>query len=152
MPLDVFPDAEAVVRAFLIGSTAINDLVDDRVYGMLPADAVFPLARIKRIGGVPAAWQRLDHARLMIDCWGRLEGEGGPLVAYGRDEAWTLAGQIIHDLLDAMNVTVSIDGTPEGLISKVELERGASWLPDQQTDRPRVTFDVGVYLHRARTA
>ena len=46
------PDAEIIFRKFLLGKTAITDLVSTRIATRLPRDAEMPFITFQRAGGV----------------------------------------------------------------------------------------------------
>lgn len=133
MTVHVLPDIEKIVIQWALNTAELDALFANRIYGAVPANPTFPLARITRIGGLPTSrllW--LDNALLQVDVWGgpksttRLCAE--TLRAHAAAE---LAGQ--HD--DGMLTAVAVGGM--------------TWLPDTSYDpaKPRYTFDLSVTFH-----
>lgn len=137
MAVHVLPDVERLVIDWALSdaalTTALDPLVDGRIYGVVPAAPVFPLVRVMRVGGSPSSrllW--LDEALLQVDVW------GGPK-ATARLAAETLRAHMAASLPG---------GHALGIVSAVEL--GAlSWLPDDSyvPSKPRYSFDVTVTYH-----
>lgn len=126
-----FPDAEAIAGKALRDADITG--LSTRVYSSLPKEPTYPLAIVKRIGGVPAERHQLDKASLQIEVW------GGPKAD-------------IHDISqDARVVLHELEGTtvsdPNAFVAAVEDTLGLAWLPDPVTNRDRYIFGVTLYLH-----
>lgn len=70
--LVLLPDTEQLLSQFLRGQDEVAELVEDRVYTVLPNSKTFPLVRVHRFSGAPVRERPLwlDRAFFQIDCWG----------------------------------------------------------------------------------
>jgi len=127
-------DAARLARDFLATQTDLVPLVAGRVYvGRLPPNPVFPLIMLHRVGGAPRYPMWLDPARLQIEGWADV----------GNDEqAHTVAATALAALMQQLPGR-RVSGTVAG----VTVALGLTSLPDQETARPRVLFDVTVPVH-----
>jgi hypothetical protein len=130
--LDLLPDAEQLVSAFLRANARIAALVGDRVYTVFPAQAgPEPLLLLQRVGGEPPFSQPLvlDVAQLQVDAYGGPKKTAATLSATARAVLTELEGQV----------------RPEGVVGSVRFG-SSQWLPDETFDpwRPRYIFDVAV--------
>lgn len=126
---DLLPDAELMVRTFLVGRTAISDLVgtDDngevRVYTIIPNPSPSTaFVRLIRVGGTPLARRGVDRPIIQLDAYGGTKAQ-----------ARTLAATIGRELEALDGVTVA-GGTVQGI------EPGAGRYipdPDLTTERGR---------------
>jgi len=130
--LELLPDAEQLVSAYLRANARIAALVQDRVYTVFPQDAgPAPLLLVQRVGGEPPFSQPLvlDIAQLQVDAY------GGPKKA-----AYTLSAT-------ARAVLTELEGQarPEGVVPSVRFG-SSSYLADETftPPRPRFIFDVAV--------
>lgn len=132
MEAHVLPDIEALVIDWALESDAVNT-VDDRIYGALPNNPIFPAIRVTRVGGAPP--QRLhwlDEALLQVDVFGGPKATARLLAAtFAAELSVNLAG--VHDL---GVVTAAVAG-------------GLQWQPDESFTpaKPRYTFDALVTYH-----
>ena len=68
---------EATILTTLLADTAVDAIVDDRIYAFqLPENAVtYPAITFQRISGIPdvalSGHTGLDQVRVQIDCWAR---------------------------------------------------------------------------------
>lgn len=110
-----------------------------RVHSSLPREPTFPLALVKRIGGVGPAKQRLDAPNIQVEVWNDPAG-GGKATAY--DIAAT-ARKTIHD---AEGSRVSWSGGT-AYLGGVTDALGVTWAPDPVSDRDRYIFGVQITTH-----
>ena len=72
VPLFVLPDAERIVTDFLRAQPELGDMLDGRIYTVLPANPSWPAARVVRWGGQAIInrplW--LETAMCQVDVWG----------------------------------------------------------------------------------
>lgn len=130
MPLRLLVDAELLTVNWLRGHADVTALVATRVYTEVPAQPVYPLLRVIRIGGVPMIAQHLDIARVQIDAWAATKKAARDLAA--------TAQAAMHELPGAR---------PLGVVTAVEDDLGFTWSPDDATDQPRYVFGVSIYIH-----
>lgn len=129
----VLPDIEKLVIDWALATTEVASLVDDRIYGAVPANPTFPLIRVIRVGGAPTSrllW--LDRALLQVDVWG------------GPKSTVRLVAETMRAHLSAALVG------PHDLGAVTAVEIGAlTWLPDDSyaPAKPRYSFDVAVTYH-----
>lgn len=130
-PVDLFPDAEAVVGTVLRSAGY-------RAYSSIPNSPTYPLAVVQRVGGVPITRHRLDAAEIQIDVWAETKSAARLLAAQAR--------KAIHEA-EATTVAVS---SGDAFVTGVDDVMGAQWLPDPSNiPLNRYTFTVRVYLHAA---
>lgn len=128
---DTFPDLEAIV------ASALRDagVCGGRVYSSVPRTPTWPLATVKRLGGIPADRRALDAGRIQVDVWGNNKSEA-------RDAA-ELARRSLHEA----------EGTTftefQGFVTGVEDELGLTFLPDPDSGRDRYVFACRVLAHSA---
>lgn len=128
-----FPDLEALV------SEVLREELPSRVYSSIPADPVYPLMTVKRIGGLPAVAPRLDRSRLQIDVWGNNKSEARDLADSARVKVHQMEGQTYR---------VADGDVVDAVVTAVEDILGLTWLPDEATARDRYIFGVDVYAHQ----
>ena len=136
--LITLPDAEALVIDALLGLPEVTgSALGTRVYGVVPKDRVFPLARVARYGGDPLYdghpyW--LDVAALQVDVW----ADGGMVEA--------------HDLAELLRgvCALRLPGfvSAGGVISSVKVS-GLVQSPDQTFEpaKPRYRFTATTTVH-----
>lgn len=126
---DVLPDAELMVRTFLVGRSAISSIVgtdergEVRVYTIVPNPAPpGPFVRLVRVGGTPRARRGTDAPLVQLEAYGGT-----------KNQARTLAATIAAEL-EALEGTVVASGYVQGIAPG-----SARYLPDQdlQTERGR---------------
>lgn len=126
------PDIESVC------STALREagVCGGRSYSSIPATPAWPLALVKRLGGTPIVWQRLDAARIQVEVYGNNKSEA-------RDEA-----DAARRALFALQGQVSSDGT--AYVTGVRDELGLTWLSDPgHPKQDRYVFAVRCFAHAA---
>jgi hypothetical protein len=138
--LELVPDAERLVSAYLRGEPRMQALVGDRIYTAFPAKAGSgPLLLIQRVGGQPPLSYPfiLDAAELQLDAYGGPKATAHELARTAQACLSTLQGQV----------------RPEGVASAVALGV-MSWQPDEMYDppRPRYLIDVTVTVAVAKQA
>jgi hypothetical protein len=125
-----FPDTEHLVSSVLRDEvTALGG----RVHSSLPGKAVYPLAVVQRIGGVPAERHRLDTARIQVDVYGTSQSEAFSIAQEAR--------AAIHGM-EATGFTDPVDAW----VSAVRDDLGVTRLPDPLSGRDRYTFGVAIYV------
>lgn len=136
MAVELLPDAEQLVSAYLRANADITAVVAQRVYTEIPNDPTFPLVRLTRVGGVPVTQRplHLDVATIQFDCY------GGP-----KKTAQNIA-QTIRAVLSA---PAFIGGhAPLGVVSAVNWGVFAYVPDDTYTPaKPRYVVDADIYLH-----
>jgi hypothetical protein len=134
----VGPDVELVTVTYLRrDGSRVADLVDDRVYTVVPKSAQFPLLRVVRFGGGPAmsAPLHLRNPALQLDAYGGSKADARRVLDTALAE---LADIAYHTHTGAVVTGVTFGA-----------ER---YLPDNDYDpaKPRYSADVTVHLHPAR--
>lgn len=130
----LLPDAELVAVTYLRQHADVVALVASRVYTELPASPTWPLAKIVRIGGPPAARGTLDPATIQCEAY-----------ADTKQAARELAATAQAALADADGFTHA-----GAYVTASEPLSGLQWLPDPDlNDRPRYLFDTTVYVRNA---
>ena len=124
-----FPDTEAMC------ARAMRDagICGGRVYSSVPRNPTYPLATVKRLGGIPAVERALDSARIQVDIWGNNKSEA------------RLACDASRVALHNMEGTIFLN--ERGFVSGVEDELGMIFVPDPETARDRYIIGVRVYAH-----
>lgn len=126
------PDAELAAVTYLRTVTAVTDQVSTRIYTELPANATYPLAVVKRLGGSPVAEGTLDPASIQTEVY-----------ADSKQAARDAAAAIQAAFQDARGWT----GT--GMyVTTTAPQTGLLWLPDESfhPPQPRYVFDTTVYV------
>ena len=130
-----FPDSEAIASAQLRD----QDVCGGRVYSSHPKkDPVYPLAVVRRLGGVPAVRRRLDAARIQVDVYGNNKSEARAAAEAARLALHRAEGTTFAEF--------------EGHVTGVEDELGLTFLPDPDTARDRYTFSVALFAHHDDTS
>ncbi|HNG23415.1 MAG TPA: hypothetical protein PLC03_05575 [Microthrixaceae bacterium] len=139
MSLVLLPNTAALTSAFLRAQDEVSDLVDDRVYTILPNSKTFPLVRVRRIGGTAgtrfAHW--LDAPLFQVDAWADTAA-----VAFEVTETCRAA------LVQRFSGIYHFTGV-SGVVTSVEaggITEGFD--PDEQT-KARGRFDAVVMAHPA---
>lgn len=127
--VDVLPDVPKLARAYLLTLTDITSLVGTRV--ATRTKGVFPELVLQRIGGVPSVRQRLDSARIQVDCYGNTEGEASRLARVARQALFLMPGYV-SDL---------------AVCTGVDDDLGLAWLPDTSRTPETARFIFGVVIH-----
>jgi len=135
MPTPVLPDVELVAVTYLRRTgSRVRDLVGDRVYTVIPTNAVFPLLRLVRIGGAPvsSATLHLDAAAMQLDAAGGSKADARRLLDTARAE------------LADMNLA-----THTGAVVTAVTFGPSRYLPDKDFTpaKPRYVADVTIYAH-----
>lgn len=131
----VVPDVEMHVMEFLRDHANVAAVVDGRVSTRIPADPVFPLLRVQRVGGNQFVRGYADHAEVQIDSWGEADDDPSAWQAIAIAE-----GALIADFQGVYDDAV-IDGVDETI--------GPFSAPDPVTSRPRYIAQVRVTYHPA---
>lgn len=130
MTVTLLPDIEMLVSRFLREQEEITDLVDDRVYTVVPKDPTWPLLRLQRVAGAPVLSRPLhvDAPTIQLDAYADTKAEAHTLMATARAViAERLEG--VHDLGVVCGVTFG----------------SMSWLPDPSYSPARARF-VGDFV------
>lgn len=137
MTVVLLPDIEQLLSQFLRDQDEVADLVDDRIYTVLPKDKTFPLIRIHRYSGAPAFSRplHLDQALVQVDCWGG-----------NKKLAWEIA-----ETCRAVCAERLVGSHDEGCVTSVTFGE-LSDQPDGTFDppRPRFLFSMTVTAHPSR--
>ena len=132
--VDVLPDVPKLTRAWLLTQTDLTSLVGQRVTTRSPGPPiVYPYVTLQRIGGIPSIRQRLDTARIQVDCWAETEGTASRVARVARACLHLMEGYT----------------TAEAVVTAVEDDLGLSWLPDttRKPETPRFIFGVAISAH-----
>lgn len=88
MTLQLLPDAERFLSAFLRAQPEVAALVAARVYTVLPEEKVWPTVRLTRVGGAPADLGDLalwaDDPSIQVEVW-----------AARKADAWQVARTVL---------------------------------------------------------
>lgn len=138
MTLNLTPNTEALVSAFLRDQPEIVDLVDDRVYTVIPKDATYPLARVTLLLDQPAGGEPLWLTAAQV----QVEAFGGT-----KAQAWTLAVTARSAISERLTGTHD-DGIVTGVTSGPLLD-----LPDEDFTpaKTRFLFTSTLYVHPGAT-
>lgn len=128
--IDVLPDVPKLTRDWLLTQSALTSLVGTRISTRSPSTVVYPYVTLQRIGGVPPIRQRLDSARIQVDCWADTEGSASRVARVARAALHLMEG---YTTADAACVGVDDD-------------LGLSWLPDTTRTPPTPRFLFGVVI------
>lgn len=128
-----FPDTEAMCARAMRTANVCNG----RVYSSVPRNPTWPLAIVKRLGGIPAVERRLDSSRIQIDVFGNNKSEA---------RMWCDAARVaLHEM----------EGTAfpneGGYVTGVLDELGMIFVPDPDTARDRYILGVRVLAHSYTT-
>lgn len=127
-------DVEAAVGGIIRAANVTN--LAQRVYSSIPSkNPSYPLATVKRIGGIPIIRERVDRARIQVDVWGDTKGNAFDVTADVRAVLFDAEGKTYSD----SNVTL--------FIAAVEDDLGIAFLPDPNTARDRYVFGVAIICH-----
>lgn len=137
--LQVLPDAEALVSAFLRASPDIAAL-GGHVGLQLPPAPPWPCLIFHRVGGV-ARWPlHLDPARLQFESW-----------SDDRDQARHGAAvmQAVLQNLPGVRTYTSLGQPAVATVTAVVEDGGLLWAPDRLVTpvRPRYLFTASVHCH-----
>ncbi len=134
----MLPFVAPIVRAWLLASPDVAQLVDDRVYSIrLPNERVWPLLLVTPIVERSATNAAVDHTvatPMQVEAFGR--------DAYDHSHARLIAATA-HARLRSLPQAEH----PEGHVSSVRPEAGLQPLPNDEHDRARWTFTVRVTAH-----
>lgn len=131
--VDVLPDAPKLAREWLLTQTDLTSLVGTRISTRSPATTIYPYLTLQRIGGVPVVAERLDVARIQVDCWAETEGTASRVARVAR--------AALHRMEGYTNA--------EAACTAVEDDLGLSWQPDttRTPPTPRFLFGLALYVH-----
>lgn len=130
--VDLLPDVQRMTREYLLHQTELTSLVGQRVF--TTSKGVFPEVKLQRIGGLPSIRQRLDSARIQVDCYGNTEGEASRTARIAR--------MLLHRMAGYKSTL--------GVCTGVDDDLGIQWLPDTSREQASPRFIFGVVIH-ART-
>lgn len=130
--LVLLPDVEAEVINFLRNDPDVlaSDL-SDRIYGKLPQDKIYPLARVTQVTSnmlvqVPPA--EFEQVTLQIDVWGGTKADT-------KTAAQTLRAVLAHRFVQP------------GIEPASAVDLGSlAWLPDQDFDPPKARYTSDVLV------
>lgn len=138
MTLNLTPNTEALVSAFLRDQPEVQTLADDRCYTVIPKDATYPLLRVTLLldqptGGEPL-W--LTAAQVQVEAFGGTKAQ-----------AWTLAVTARSAISERLTGTHD-EGVVTGVTSGPLLD-----LPDEDFTpaKPRFLFTSTLYVHPGAT-
>lgn len=129
--VDVLPDVPRLARTWLLSQSTLTSLVGQRVSTRSPAEVVYPYVTLQRIGGVPSVRQRLDSARIQVDCWADTQGTASRVARVTRALLHGMAGF----------------GASAAVCTGVDDDLGLQWLPDTARTPATPRFIFGVIIH-----
>jgi hypothetical protein len=140
MTLRTMPDAERLVSTFWRAQAEVAALVGDRVYTTLPATKTWPLVRLQRVGGSTTPVPGSEDSLLWDVPLLQVEAYGGPKAV-----AWQLA-DVLRATAQQRLAAVHATGWCEQVVLGT-----TRYLPDPDFEpaRPRVVFDLTLYLRPA---
>lgn len=134
--LQLPPNMEGLVWAFLVEQPEVTDLVGERIYSRISTGATYPLVRITQIDDEPLTTEPLYVVRYFV----QVEGFGG-----SKSQAWRIA-ETCRTALDAR-----LAGVHEGygVVNGVDVG-GLQDAPDETFTpaKPRWLFTSTIYAHR----
>jgi len=126
-------NVEKVVVGHLLADTALTELLGaNRVSTEIPPGADLPRVRVTLTGGtIPVRGWLYSH-RVTIEGW-----------AENKDDAWEAT------VLAVASLERDLDGAlvEGGVVSAVDQESGATWVPDPESNLPRYLVTVRVTVH-----
>lgn len=137
-PLYYPPNVEALLSTFLRDQQELIDLVDDRIYTVIPKLATYPLVRVQQIIDVPAGSPLWAIAStLQVDAWGGSKADAFRI----SNTARALIDSRLSGEYDGYGV---VNGTTAG---------SAMDLPDEDFDpaKPRWIFSCTIYVRPIAT-
>lgn len=145
----VLPDAELLVRTFLVGRSAITDIVgvdergEGRVYTVIPNPApTGPFLRLIRAAGPATSRRNIDRPLIQLDAYGGTKAQARNLVATVAAELEALEGATVAGVAGYCQ---GVDPGSERYIPDPDLqtERGRA--------RERYILDVALVTRRDRS-
>jgi hypothetical protein len=110
------PDAEIIMRKWMLGQSAITDLVGTRIATRLPRDADLPFVTLFRAGGSllnPFSEAHIQSALIPIDCYAGKWGGSSDTSTPDYGNAYTVANTIVQAAFNYSNgYIVSDDDVP----------------------------------------
>jgi hypothetical protein len=129
----VIPNVEKIVVQHLLADGDLTDLLGaNRVSTEVPANATLPRVRVTLIGGTVLVRSWLYRTRVSIEAWGT-----------GKDEAWEVLTTAVASLEQSLDGAL-VEG---GVVTAVDQETGATWVPDPESNTPRYLATVVVTVH-----
>jgi hypothetical protein len=125
----VFPDAEALLIAYLTAALAAHDWADVVVAVTMPNPRPVRCVLVPRVGGARRSLV-VDAATIGAEAWAATETEAHDLA------------QLVRGLLAALPGRI-LDGT---VVSRIEELGGPANLPDPVSGHARYTFTVAVHV------
>lgn len=132
------PNMEALVSRFLRSQPEVADIVDDRTYTALPADADFPAIRVIQLNDTKVTRQPLWVVayNIQIECWGgrKIEAWRGAATAMAALDQ-RLEGEVDDAVITGVDIGPLMD------------------IPDDDYEpaRPRYLFTSTITAHPAAT-
>lgn len=126
------PDVETLIVKHLQADQDLERAGLKMVVGPeFPKTPRWPLVKIHRSGGPAEFAPWLDGGRYQVDVYGR----------ESTTELRTIAAKVYVSLQNMVGVH------PEGVVNGVQETLGRTYLPDPQTGRPRIVWEVRVVAH-----
>ena len=133
-PVRLLPDVESLVVQYLKTVTSVDDIVDGRVSGELPARPTFPAVTVLLVSDSVAIEGHLGGSWVQIDCFGTT-----------REEARTLARTVQAEMS-------AWAGTFDDAVVHTETIIGVRRRAEPQDDRPRYSVDMRVWAHASNAS
>lgn len=125
MTVTLLPDIERLLTDFLRAQAEVTTIVGNRIYTEIPGAAMFPLVRVRRVGGFPTL-----SRPLYIDA---------PLVQIEGYAATKGAARLLTETCRAVLAERSEGGHSTGVVADVRF--GALlWLPDDDFTPPKPRY------------
>ena len=106
------PDAEIILRKWMLGQEAITDLVGQRIATRLPRDAELPFITFFRAGGTlmsPFSEAHIQSALMPIDCYAGKWGGSSDTSTPDYGTAYTVANTIVEKAFNYSNGYITSD-------------------------------------------
>jgi hypothetical protein len=131
-------DIERVVVQHLLADPDVTDLVGENgVSTELPPNAVLPRIRITLNGGTIPVRGYLYASRVTVEAWADTKGD-----------AWDVLAAAVASLENTLEGAL-VEGV---VVTAVDQESGATWVPDPEAQTPRYLATVTVTAHRQPAA
>lgn len=139
MTLHLLPNTAALLSHFLREQPEVADMVDDRVYTILPKTKTYPVVRVSRIGGTSAThvhW--LDAPLFQVDVWADTSA-----VAFD-------VAEMCRAVISQRFVGVHRYGDISGVVTSAAVGGLIEGFDPDEATKARDRFDVVVHAHPAR--
>lgn len=132
--VDVLPDVPRLAIEWLLTQSQLTSLVGTRIWTRSPGPSLIrPYVTLQRIGGIPSIRNRLDSARIQVNCWGDTDGSASRVARVARASLHRMEGY------------VSVTAGNTAVCTGVDDDLGLAPVPDINPKVVRLLF--GVVIH-----